>query len=116
MVQQGETFFQIQVARKSFLQSGGLQILHRVFRQELGLGRQVFIKGPNRGDFSGPGGGVQAVMLIGAAGVNNAVARQVAHVGIDILERYGPDKGQIDVLNRNLVKGHVRRDEPPVQL
>lgn len=45
---------------------------------------QVIVERPDGGDFSGPGGGVETVVGIGAVRVADAVPAEIGHVAVDV--------------------------------
>lgn len=116
MVQEADTFFQIQVPGQRLLQMGRVQVLHGVFRDQLGLVGEVFVKRADGGHLAGPGGRGEPAVGVRAVGMDDPVPGQVVHIGIHVAEGDGADKLQIHVVNGDLVQRRIAGDAAFVQL
>ena len=116
MVQKADALLQIQIVGQIFPQVWGVQVLHRVFFQQLRLAGEVFVKRSDGGGFSGPRRGGQARAGVRAVGMDNPVAGQVIHIGVYVAEGHGPDQVQIHVVNADLVQRRVPGYAAAVQL
>ena len=95
---------------------GGVQILHGIFGDQLGLVGEILIKRADGGHLAGPGGRGQAVMGVRAVGMDGPVPGQVVHIGIDVAEGDGANQIQIHVVNGDLVQRRIAGHAALVQL
>jgi hypothetical protein len=92
---------------------GGIQILHRIFTEELGLYAQILVKAPDGGDLPRSGSGLETVTRFAAAGIFHAVAGQIGKVFVHLRERNGGDKAEVDIVNRDFIQfGGALRKAP----
>ena len=70
----------------------------------MGLVGQVIVKGADRGDFSGPGRGVQAVVRMGAVLKPDPIPAEIGHVAVNVRQLDAADKFQIHVHNTDLIQ------------
>ena len=114
--EQALALVQGKIAGKGLRQLGRIQILYRVFLQQMRLDRQVFVKALDGGDLSGAGRGGNAVFGVMAALVLDAVPAQEGQVFVDLGERHGLYELQIDIVEGDTVvlnvtpKGRVSRE------
>ena len=69
----------------------------------MGLVGQVIVKGADRGDFSGTGRGVQAVVRMGAVLKPDPIPAEVGHIAVNVRQLDAADKFQIYVHNTDLI-------------
>ena len=92
----------------------------------MGLVGQIPVEGPDGGDLPGPGGGVEAVVRVGAVVVLGPVPAQVGHIAVDVRQRDAGHEVQIHVQDVDLIQGpagkagvpdlfHVAEEIPQVQ-
>ena len=70
----------------------------------MGLVGQVIVKGADRGDFSGTGRGVQAVIRMGAVLKPDPIPAEIGHVTVNVRQLDAADKFQIHVHNTDLIQ------------
>ena len=70
----------------------------------MGLVGQVIVKGADRGDFSGTGRGVQAVVRMGAVLKPDPIPAEIGHVAVNVRQLDAADKFQIHVHNTDLIQ------------
>ena len=70
----------------------------------MGLVGQVIVKGADRGDFSGPGRGVQTVVRMGAVLKPDPIPAEIGHVTVDIRQLDAANKFQIHVHNTDFIQ------------
>ena len=95
---------------------GGVQILHGIFGDQLGLVSEVLIKGADGGHFTGAGGCGQSVVDVRAVWMDSPIPGQVIHIGIDVAEGDGANQIQIHVVNGDLVQRRIAGHAALVQL
>ena len=69
----------------------------------MGLVGQVIVKGADRGDFSGTGRGVQAVVRMGAVLKPDPIPAEIGHIAVNIRQRDTGYKIQINIQNTDFV-------------
>ena len=70
----------------------------------MGLVGQVIVKGADRGDFSGTGRGVQAVVRMGAVLKPDPIPAEIGHIAVNVRQLDAADKFQIHVHNTDLIQ------------
>ena len=93
----------------------------------MGLVGQVIVKGADRGDFSGTGRGVQAVVRMGAVLKPDPIPAEIGHVAVNVRQLDAADKFQIHVHNTDLIQRlvsqigitdlfHIAEEIPKIQV
>ena len=93
----------------------------------MGLVGQVIVKGADRGDFSGTGRGVQAVVRMGAVLKPDPIPAEIGHVAVNVRQLDAADKFQIYVHNTDLIQSlvsqvgitdlfHIAEEIPKIQV
>ena len=114
--QQPLAFFQCEIVGEGFWYLRGVEILHRVFLQQLRFHGQVFEEAADRGDLARTRAGAQAVFRLVRIRLPDAVARQIGQKTVNLRERYGMQEGNIHIRNGDLVQFRRARREPAVEL
>ena len=114
--QQPLAFFQCEIVGEGFWYLRGVEILHRVFLQQLRFHGQVFEEAADRGDLARTRAGAQAVFRLVRIRLPDAVARQIGQKTVNLRERYGTQEGKIHIRNGDLVQFRRARREPAVEL
>ena len=115
-LQQPLALRQAEIAGEGLGQLGGIQILHRVFLQQIGLDRQVLIKALDGRDLPRARGGADAVFRVAAALVLHPVPAQKRQVFIDLRQGDRADKVQVHVVDGDLLQLAGARNQTAVQL
>ena len=114
--QQPLALFQCEIVGERLGDLRGVEVLHRVFLQQLCFHGQVFEKAADRGDLARTGAGAQTVFQLVRIRLLDAVARQIGQKTVNLRERYCAQKGYIDIRDGDLVKFRRARCEPAVEL
>ena len=93
-----------------------VEILHRVFLQQLRFHGQVFEKAADRRNFACTGVCAQTVFQLVRIRLLDAVARQIGQKTVNLRERHCAQKGNINVCDGDLVQFRCARYEPTVEL
>ena len=114
--QQPLALFQREIVGERLRDLRGVEILHRVFLQQLRFYGQVFEEAANRRDFARTGVGAQAVFRLMCIWLLDTVTRQIGQKTINLRKRHCAQKGNINISDRDFIEFRRARYEPAIKL
>ena len=108
-VQQGKALVQRQVAGEGLHLLGRVHVLAGIVLQQVTFVADIVEKGADRGQLPRTGGRVQTFVRIFTMLVLHTFSAEIRHVAVDVRQRDGTQKGQVDVPDVDGVQGLVRQ-------
>ena len=97
--QQLHAFFQGEVFRQRFLELRRIEVLDRIFLDQVDFVGQILVKRADRCNFTRSGGSIETIAGGVAVLVQYALAAQIGHIAVDVCERDGGHEIEVDVQN-----------------
>ena len=113
--QQPLALFQCEIVGERLGDLRGVEILHRVFLQQLRFYGQIFEKAADRRDLARTGVCAQTIFQLVRIRLLDAVARQIGQKAVDLRKRHCAQKGNIDIRDGDLVQFRRARCESAVE-